>query len=327
MHCSVLAAALAAATAGCAIDVASADLALTTTDVDVAPECAGILDHANQAPLADLAAVLPPVVADRIVGRRLEAPFVSLADVLTVVDVGPARLDQIAAAARAAGRIDASCAGIIELVALSSDDEAAVVAYIDSADDAELRAALPSDAVVPALLAARPLSSAAAIAAVRGVGPATFRAVRNAAVAAASDGPFELLVAAVNDLDRDVEIRTRFDWRDLVSDDRDAPGRLTSATCFGIDPALLPAGTTIRPELATATEVEDAIADAVGWANRNHELDPTAGLADLAERAAGHTFAGCYVRYEPDPWSGINRQFFIGASTSLQVYSDVRWSE
>jgi DNA uptake protein ComE-like DNA-binding protein len=317
-----------AACAADASDLAATGQALTAPDRDLAPECQGILDYASSASLAELDAFLPATVAAALVARRAEAPLATLADVLAVPGVGPARAGAIASAARDAGLIGDTCAGILEELALSTDDDAALVAFANGAGDDELRALGIADATVAAIAAGRPFAAAPAVAAVRGVGVLTFRVLRDAANAAASPGQFEILADAVNDAGTDVVVRTRFDWTALLTEDR-GDGRLTSATCFGIDEDLLIPGTTVRPELATGAEVTGAITGAVRWADRGGALgiDTGPGLADLAARTDGKSFAGCYLRFEPDPWSGINRQFFVDTAGDFQVFSELRWSE
>src|SRR5690242_10379362 len=84
---------------------------LTTTNVDVAPECQGIISFVNTASFQTLDAYLPSDVATNLVAQRATSPFVTLAQVDAVSGVGPARLDQIAAGARAEGFIGSSCVG------------------------------------------------------------------------------------------------------------------------------------------------------------------------------------------------------------------------
>jgi hypothetical protein len=321
----------AVALAACAADptdLAATGQPLTAPDRDLAPECEGIVGYASTATVAELDAFLPATVAAAIVARRDQAPIATLADLLAVPGVGPARADAITSAARDAGFVGDTCAGILEELALSTDDDAALVAYANGAGDDELRALGIADRTIAALAAGRPFAAAPAVAAVRGVGVVTFRVLRDAANAAASPGPFDVLADAVNDAGADVVVRTRFDWEALLTEDR-GDGRLTSATCFGIDEDLLIPGTTVRPELATGAEVTEAITGAVRYADRSGGvgIDTAPGLAELAARTDGRSFAGCYLRYEPDPWSGINRQFFVDTAGTFQVFSELRWSE
>ena len=85
---------------------------LTETDVDVAPECQGILTFVNGASYATLDAYLPSDVVTRIVNQRATAPFTTLAQVAAVTGMGPARLEQLEGGARAQSYIGASCVGI-----------------------------------------------------------------------------------------------------------------------------------------------------------------------------------------------------------------------
>jgi DNA uptake protein ComE-like DNA-binding protein len=320
---------LVALAAGCVSELASSEQALTHEDVDVAPECVGILEHVNRDSLAALDAYLPSDVAVRIITRRDSVPFVSLADLLTVPGVGPARLDQIAAGARRAGRLDATCVGVFDELAVSADDERALLDFANMASELALRAAVPSPAVVPQLLARRPFATLADLAATRGVGPATFRALRNAAIHAATPGPFDTLAVTLNAAQRDVQIQTRFDWTALLTDRDNEPGYLTHATCFGIDPGLLPDGTTVRDQLADGAEVLTRITNHVQYAvqRSGQAIDVAPGLADLAARTQGRAFLGCNLRYTPDPWSGIDRDFYVDTVTGTGVFAELRWSE
>lgn len=311
---------------GCATPTASLEQGiLTTDDTDVAAECAGILEYANTAPQPALEAFLPVATASAVVARRTQAPFVSIADLSSVSGIAQGRLEQITSAARGADFIDADCAGVYDELAVSADDRGAILAFVNTASSERLTAALRfrPDTVAPALIAARPFTTLEALAGANGVGPATFRALRDAAI----DGPFDELVNAVNALHRDVTIVTDFDpYRSLF----EGSGHLTSMTCFGLDPDFVAEyGGVDRPNLADGAEVVQSVRGHVGWANRFHQLtiDPEIGLADLAAQTAGGTFQGCYTSFAPDPWSGVNRAFFVNIDTGYRVLSETRWSE
>lgn len=321
---------MAGLSAGCespgASDVASSRDALTTQDVDVAPECEGILAYANFATFAMLDDFLPSDLAQSIVATRSISPFVTLKSLSSVTGMGTFRLKQIEHEARAEEYIDQACAGIYEELALSADDAAALVDYVNTVSEVELEGVLQfliNPMAKDNLLANRPFASIGAIADTAGVGVDTFRALRNAAL---FRGPFEELASAVNVLERDVVILRHFDWVDVVTS---GTYNLSGMTCFGVDPSLLVNGATVRPNLADAAEVLADVSGAVSYANRYNELalDPAVGLADLADRIQGGTFFGCYLDYTPDPWSGINRDFFVDTETGFGVLTETRWSE
>lgn len=316
--------------AGCANpgdgEVVSASAPLTATDVDVAPECQGIIDFVNEASFATLDVYLPSNVASNLVGQRAVAPFASIADVSAVNLVAGARLTQIYQGALAEGYVTASCAGIYDELAISTDDGAAIVALVNSVSDTELHDILP-DAWNGAstLLASRPYSTVAQISNASGVGPSSLRRLRNAATLAR---PFEELAEAATALHRDAEILAHFDWfTTLVNADNHY--RVGPMTCFGVPLDYLPDVVTERANLADENEVYDQVVNALTYANRNNELgiDPAAGLANLQSRLAGGSFFGCYLNYADDPWSGTSVAFFVNPDTGFNVFTEVGWSE
>lgn len=316
-----------AAWVGCATPTASIEQdILTTDDTDLAAECAGILDYANTAPQSALEAFLPAQTATAVVARRTQTPFVSIADLSSVSGIAQGRLEQITAAARTAGLIDATCAGVYDELSVSADDRAAILAFVNTATRERLKAALRfhPGTLSDALIAARPFATLEALAGFNGIGPVSFRALRNAAI----DGPFDQLATAVNALPHhEVEILTDFDVYRAVSA---VSARLTSLTCFGIDPEFVAEfGGEYRANLADSAEVTASVRGHVEFANRFHQLtiDPEPGLADLAALTAGGSFEGCYLSYAPDPWSGVNRAFFNNVDTGFRVLSELRWSE
>ncbi|MFT3775328.1 MAG: hypothetical protein QM820_59020 [Minicystis sp.] len=314
--------------AGCAeqAEVASASAALTATDVDVAPECQGVITFVNTASFAKLDEYLPSNVAQNLVNRRATSPFVSIADVSSVSLVGDARLTQIYQGARTEAYVGASCVGIYDQLAVSSDDEQAMVALVNSISSTELHDILP-DAWNGAsnLLNTRPFTTAAQISNTSGIGPSSIRRIRNAATLAK---PFEQLAAAATGLHRDADILAHFDWFQAVvtADNHYHQGSLT---CFGVPLDYMPSGTTIRPNLADATEVYNEVVSTLTFANRYNELaiDPAPGLANLQSLLAGGEFFGCYISYADDPWSGNNRAFFVNPDTGFGVLTETRWSE
>jgi hypothetical protein len=303
---------------------------LTELDVDVAPECQGLIDFVNVAPFQTLDAYLPSDVATNLVTQRAASPFVTLADVAAVRLVGPARLEQIELGARTEGFIGSSCVGILDDLAVSADDEAELVALVNSLSSTELHDILPyAWNGATNLLNLRPFTTARAISNTSGIGSVSFRNLRNAAMLSR---PFEELASAVNALPQGyngARLARHFDWHAIVADAQDYYYRY-SMECFGIDPALLPQGTTLRPHLATAAEVQAEVAGTVSWANWNGQIPSSvvsSGLANLDARTAGRTFKGCYIRYSNDPWSGTNIAFFIDTVTGFAVLSELRWSE
>jgi hypothetical protein len=298
---------------------------LTATDVDVAPECQGIIGFANAASYTLLDAYLPSNVAQNIVSARAVSPFVTLEDLSSVSLVGEARLTQIHQAAQAESYIGADCVGIYDEVAVSADDGAAMVDLVNSVSSTELHLLLPNawNGAVN-LLNARPFTGVSQISATSGIGPVSFRGLRNAATLAK---PFEELAAAATALHRDADIIPHFDW--YAEAHTHGYYSLNGMTCFGIDPALLPNGTTIRAELADDAEVYAEVESTLSFADRYSELtlDPAAGLANLSDRISGGSFFGCYISYADDPWSGNNLAFFVDTETGFGVLTETRWSE
>ncbi|HEX2570037.1 MAG TPA: hypothetical protein VH877_10810 [Polyangia bacterium] len=299
--------------------------ALTSTDVDVAPECQGIITYANTASFEALDAFLPSNVALNIVGQRAVAPFASLADLLAVDQVAEYRLSQIAQAARTASYIGPSCIGVFDQLAVSADDEQAMVALINTISSTELHDILPNawNGAVN-LLGLRPFTNVQGISNTSGIGAVSLRLIRNAATLSR---PFEQLADAVNARHGDSTLLRHFDWYTTVH----SVGRyrLNGLTCFGIDPSRVPSGAEIRSNLATPAEVLGEVNDAVLYANRfnPNPIDPTAGVANLQQLTAGRTFFGCYVSYSNDPWSGNNMSFFVDPTSGLSILTETRWSE
>lgn len=297
---------------------------LTKGDTDVPAECQGIITYVNTASLAALDAFLPSNVASGIVARRATRAFFDLIDLSSVSGIAQARLSQIADAARAAGKIGPACVGIYEELGVSADDKTAILAYINSVTPGELQQVVRYQAenTVPALLAARPFTSLQALADVNGVALETFRSIRDAAI----DSPFDVMADSVNAFRSDSDLVTAFDVFDTLLDQ---PGRPRSLVCFGIDPDLVASfGGTMRSNLADASEVISEVTSTVNWANRYGQIvGVQAGLADLATLVAGQTFAGCHLSFEPDPWSGVNRSFFVNTRTGYRILSETRWSE
>lgn len=317
-----------AALAACAVDPASLGATdqsvLTTDDTDLPVECAGIITYVNGASFAELDSYLPATVAQALVDRRTQSPFVDLADVSSVSGIAQARLAQLTARARTLDFIDADCAGVYEELAVSYDDAVAILDYANGASAAELEDVVRFEkhTVVPVILAARPIATLQQLVDLYGIGPSTFRALRDAAIVS----PFDDLAARVNAVHRDVTITTDFDWFATLYD---MPGQPTHLTCFGIASSLVTGlGGVVRPSLADGDEVLARASSAVSFADRYHEVgDTSVGLADLAAQVDGATFFGCDQGFAPDPWSGVNRSFYVNTVTGYRVRVETRWSE
>lgn len=302
---------------------------LTATDVDVAPECEGILTFTNTASYATLDAYLPSDVATRLVTQRATAPFTTLAQVSAVQGMGEARLKQLEGGARAQGAITTSCAGIFDELALSADDASAIVALVNTIDDSELHDVLP-DAWNGAanLLGSRPFTSVQAISNMAGIGPVSLRNIRNSATLSR---PLEALINAVNAIpqyDYTATLARHFDWWQVAVGNQHY--REGGMTCFGLEPTSTPYGATVRPNLADATEVRDTVTSAVSFANRNNVIPSgvvSAGLANLDMLTAGRSFKGCYLSYQDDPWSGHQVAIFVDTVNGFSVMTDRYWSE
>ncbi|MCP3140228.1 hypothetical protein [Pyxidicoccus xibeiensis] len=303
---------------------------LTTTDVDVAPECEGILVFANTAPYHTLDAYLPSNVVTNLVNRRATAPFTSLADLSSVPLVGATRLKELERGARTLDYIDADCTGIFDGLALSHDDAAAIVSLVNTIDDSELHDVLP-DAWNGAvnLLGLRPFTSAQAISNVAGIGEVSFRNIRNAATLSR---PFEALAAAVNALPSNgssgAQLRRHFDWWNEVTTQHGYSR--AGPTCFGLEPSSVPSGATIRPYLANAAEVRAEVVSTLAYVNASSRISSSiisAGLANLDARIAGRTFKGCIYTYADDPWSSHTVSIFVDTVNGFSVMSETWWAE
>ncbi|WP_224372565.1 hypothetical protein [Hyalangium versicolor] len=303
---------------------------LTTTDVDVAPECQGILTFVNTVPYATLDAYLPSDLANVLVAQRATTPFVTLAQLDAVAGVGPARLDSITTGARANGFIGSNCVGILDELAISSDDSAAIASLVNTISDSELHDVLP-DAWNGAvnLLNLRPFTSAKAISEVSGIGHASLRNIRNSATLSR---PFEALVAAVNAAPQPgnsgASLARHFDWWEVVMT-ADYGGR-GSLECFGLEPSSVPHDATVRDNLADAAEVREAVANTVNVANYYHQIsDPLikAGKDNLAALTENRKFKGCKRTYEPDPWSSHTIAIFVDIENGFSVMTHTYWAE
>ncbi|ATB47193.1 hypothetical protein [Corallococcus macrosporus] len=304
---------------------------LTETDVDVAAECQGIIAFANSATYAKLDQYLPSNVVDNLVAARAAQPFVSLADVSAVRLVGPARLQQLEQGARSEDYIDADCYGIVEGLAVSQDDAAAIRTLVNSVSFTELYTIMPYAWNGAQNLAnQRPFSNVDAIGATSGVGEVGFRNLRNAATLSR---PFEALVAAVNALPGShggVFMARHFDWWANLNGQHynfgihecygDKTEQFTNPNIPGQH----------RGADADGAEVRAHVAAFVNAADRFGTLDPAvkaAGLANLAALTEGRSFFGCSYGFAPDPWSGHSGTFFIDTENGFGVYTDSYWVE
>jgi DNA uptake protein ComE-like DNA-binding protein len=312
---------------GCVSPAATSEIqsnVLTTGDTDLAADCAGVLDFVNGASLATLDAYLPSNVAQAIAARRASAPFVSIADLSSVSGIAEARLRQIGEAARTTGYIDATCAGVYQELAVSADDAAAMLTFVNTAATEDVIDSLRSsqaETVGPAVVAARPFTSLDQLAAQSGIGPASFRGIRDAAVI----GPFDELVTAVNATPTAVTLRTGFDPIEALYPD--AYGQRSAPICFGMPAQIVAdAGGTMRPNLADAAEVMARITSAVASAGPL-PISSAPGLADLAAQVAGQSFYGCSLSYQPNPWCGLDRSFYVNTVTGYRVFAETGWCE
>lgn len=291
---------------------------------DHAPECAGFLTYVNTASYGALDAYLPSNVATNLVNAR---PFGSIASVVAVNGIAEFRLQQLLAAARTSGHVTSACSGIFDQIGLSTADDAALVSLANEASAEELHGILSfliNHTVVGNLIAGRDFGGAAGVAATSGVGPVVMKALRDAAI---FRGPWEELVAEINEVDRpDAQVRfdQHFEWLPLVTD---VGAGLTDMTCFGIDPALLPVEATVRPTLADGDEVLADVTDRVGLVAALLDVDPAPGLADLAYRVAGAEFFGCYIAYHPNPWQYDYQTFFVDTETGAGVLHTFHYVE
>ncbi|OJH40054.1 hypothetical protein [Cystobacter ferrugineus] len=303
---------------------------LTTTDVDVAPECQGLIDFVNTASFQTLDVYLPSDVANNLVTRRALSPFTSLADVASVRLVGPTRLAQIEGGAREEEFIGPNCVGILDGLAVSTDDAAAIVSLVNSISDSELHDVLPyawNGAVN--LLNQRPFTSARDISNVAGISEVSLRNIRNAATLSR---PLEALIDTVNALpNKDLygaSMARHFDWWQIVTT-RGSYG-VNRLECFGLEPSSVPYGATVREGLADAEEVRDEVIDTLNLANRNKEIPQSvidAGLANLDALTEGRSFKGCYFSYSDDPWSGNNVAIFVDTENGFSLLTETYWSE
>jgi DNA uptake protein ComE-like DNA-binding protein len=310
--------------------VAQQQAPLTTTDVDVSPECQGILQFANTASYAKLDAYLPSDVVTNLVARRATSPFVSLADISSVHLVGPARLEQLAGGARAEGYLPSSCIGILDGLAVSTDDASAIVSLVNTIHDSELHDVLP-DAWNGAvnLLSQRPFTSVQAISNVAGIGDVSLRNIRNSATLSR---PLEALINAANAVGYHghggAHMARHFDWWQEVTGN--GSYNYGGLECFGLEPSSVPSGASVRPYLADAAEVRAEFVNTLAYANQNNQISSSvisAGLANLDARITGRSFKGCYFGYANDPWSGHSVAIFVDVQNGFSLMTDTYWTE
>jgi DNA uptake protein ComE-like DNA-binding protein len=249
---------------------------LTTDDVDYAEECTGILTYAENASFDELHSYLPINVVNALIARRAQGPFHSIAEISAVPGIAQARLALIGQHANQLDYTDVGCLGVFEELAVSYDDAAAIVGYANTASAAVLATVVrfDPDQTVAQLIARRPFTTLQEVVDTYGIGPATLRSLRNAAI----DGPLDRLIAQVNNAHRDVTITLSFDWFSVLFEE---PGQPAHIECFGMDEGLVhEVFGSIRPTLADGQEVANQITSSVGYANRFGGLgDATAGLA------------------------------------------------
>jgi DNA uptake protein ComE-like DNA-binding protein len=312
---------------GCAVEPAEISTlasAATVNDTDLAPECAGIISYVNTASLTELDSFLPSDVANALVQRRGAHAFTDIADISSVSGVAQARLSLIVAHARAGAFIGPSCAGVYEELSVSADDATAILAFANTATEAELWDVVRTepDTMAPLLVSSRPYTTLQQLVNVSGVGPSTFRSLRDAAVFDA----FDDVVERANTLGTDTELKTAFNWYSEASES--GAYHQASKTCFGVPYALVEGYGQLRSNLADATEVMQQVTYAVNYANRYGAVgSSSAGLAHLATQVAGGQFFGCYISWQPNPWCGYTRRFFVNKDTGYRVLADTWWCE
>jgi hypothetical protein len=295
---------------------------------DTAPECAGFLSYVNNATFQELDFFLPSNVAQGIVNARAVRPFDSVASVVAVNGVAEVRLQQLLFAARDASLVGPTCSGIFDQIATSRNEAAAIMELVNEASFEELHGILGfliNETVISALRVSRPLLSAGAIADVNGVGPAVFRALRNAAM---MRRPYEELSDAVNALnnpDAQVRFDRHFEWQALTMNAHD----FDDMTCFGIAPAYLPPGARTRAQLANGNEVLENFAEAVQTADYRDELpmSPHPAYADLEHRTQLRTFFGCYIFYHPNPWVYDRITFYVDTVSGMSLLINTHYTE
>lgn len=317
---------------GCADSVSPSDTegetasaVSTTGDTDLAAECGGVLDFVNQASFTRLDEYLPSNVAQGLVNRRAVAPFTSIADISSVSGIADLRLRQIFQGARIEHYVDDGCAGVFQELAISVDDQSAILTFLNTATTEQIIDALrlpTAETVGPQLVARRPFQYITDVADAPNIGPSSFRGIRDAAVV----GPFDQLVNAVNATPSEVWIRTGFEPIEAMYPE--VYGRQSSFVCFGMPSAIVTqAGGTNRPNLATGADVLAAVTNAVQSAG-SLPISSAPGLADLQAQVAGQTFYGCEgIGYEPNPWCGKNRSFYINSVTGYRVFVETGWCE
>jgi DNA uptake protein ComE-like DNA-binding protein len=307
----------------------SQQAALTSTDVDVAPECQGIITFVNGASFQKLDLYLPSDVVTRLVSQRASSPFVTLAQVSAVQGMGPARLEQLEGGARAQSYIGSSCVGIMDSIAVSTDDSAAIVSLVNTVSSSELHHILPyAWNGAEALLNLRPFTSAQTIANVGGIGDVSLRNIRNAATLSR---PLETLINAANAVPGNghsgVYLARHFDWWEIVTGNGSYQHQLE---CFGLEANSVPYSASVRPYLANAAEVRAEVVGTINAANRFNSIPSSvmsAGIANLDALITGRTFKGCYFGFANDPWSSNSAAIFVDTESGFSVMTMSWWSE
>ncbi|MCP3097370.1 hypothetical protein LZ198_00630 [Myxococcus sp. K15C18031901] len=306
---------------------------LTSLDVDVAPECEGILDFVNRATYATLDFYLPSNVASGIVNRRVTTPFVSIEDISAIPQVAEARLKEIEKGARAEGYLSPNCIGIYDELALSVDDSSSILHLVNSISSTELHDMLPNAWTgATNLLNTRPFETIQAVSNTSGIGIVSLRHIRNAATLSR---PLENLAYELDQLSSNGshggKLARHFDWWTTMRNDiRGAYGR-TDVECFGIDEDRIPAdGPTLRANLATPADVLARFEYTVQVSDRYNVVPQPlkdAAKANLVNLSAGRSFVGCSYSFEKDPWSGDTVEFFYDPADGFGIWTHTYWSE
>jgi hypothetical protein len=225
-------------------------------------------------------------VANAIVARRARSRRSSRSPICPRCRASRRRASSRSLGTRAAPIASTRTAPASTRLAGPADDRGAILTFANTASLARFTAALRfrPEVVGPQRVAARPFTTLQQLVDMYDIGPASFRAIRDAALV----GPFDLLVAAVNNLHREVTISTDFDPYALLFS-QEQPGQLAGLECLGIDPA--------------------------------------PGLADRASQAMNQTFHGCYAEDVPNPWCGFGLASFVNTQIGYRARIDSGWCE
>jgi hypothetical protein len=298
---------------------------------DIAAECDGLLTYINTASYAALDAYLPSNVASGIVAQR---PFSSIAGILSVNQLGDARLQQIYGAAVTGGFVGASCNGIHDQHAISVAQTTKLLELANEASFEELHdgvfASLINRYAVASNVVGGTFTTASQLAATPQVGTVGFHLLRNAAT---FDNPFEQVAAEANATaaseDWYATIDQHFDWRALIAD-AGSNDHVVNMQCYGIPQALVPQGATYSAQPTFGEDLLETAQEALGMPNVTGHVDPaltSAAFYDLAYRTEFESFLGCRWVVEPDPWSWHHVRMFVDVSNGASYLFELHYEE